>query len=82
MSTVKEVIERLSKMDADAVISVPAIWEKDTAEEIFEYIEGTPVSLSDSQWVRVVAQFENADFYDESAIVDAIKFVYEEDEES
>ena len=75
MSTVQEIIDRLSKLEPTAIIAVPSIWDKETAEEVYEYAVGDSVSISDEQWAEVVNQFEDAEFYDSEAMVEAINEV-------
>jgi hypothetical protein len=75
MSTVKDIIDRLSKLDPDSVVAIPTIWEKDTAEEVYEYATGDVIELSIAQWNEVVEDFENAEIADDEAMVESIRLV-------
>ena len=80
MSTKAEIIKRLSTLPDDAVIAVPSIWVKDSAEDLWEYNNDEALTLTDDQWSEIVDRFENADFYDEEAMLDTIKEVLEEEQ--
>lgn len=72
MSTVAEIIDRLSKLDPTAIVAIPTIWDKETAIDVYEYANNETVSITDEQWAEIVSQFEDAEFYDESAMIEAI----------
>jgi len=79
MSTKAEVLARLADIADDEIVAVPSIWTKLIAEEIYEYAEGEEIELTTEQWAKVVEQFENAEFFDEEAMVTSIKDVLEDD---
>ena len=79
MSTKTQLIERLSKMPDDAVIAVPVLWTKEAAEDQWEYMNEVELTLTPEQWQDVVDRYENAEFYDEEALLDTIKEVLEEE---
>lgn len=81
MSTKAEIIERLSSLPDDAVIAVPSIWVKESAEDVYEYVNDTEITLTDTQWYEVVERFENAEFYDDEAMVATIDEVLELEKE-
>lgn len=78
MSTKAQLIERLASMPDDAVIAIPVLWTKEAAEDLWEYSSEDELTLTDEQWQEVVDRFEDADFYDEDALLDTIKEVLEE----
>jgi len=80
MSTKAEVLARLADIADDEIVAVPSIWTKLIAEEIYEYAEGEEIELTTEQWAKVVEQFENAEFFDEEAMVTSIKDVIGDDE--
>lgn len=79
MSTKAQLIERLAAMPDDAVIAVPVLWTKASAEDQWEYVHEDALTLTDDQWAEVVNRYEDADFYDEEALVDTIKEVLDEE---
>ena len=78
MSTKAQLIERLASMPDDTVIAIPVLWSKAAAEDMWEYANEEELTLTDEQWAEVVDRFEDAEFYDEDALLDTIKEVLEE----
>lgn len=81
MSTKAEIIQRLGSLPDDAVIAVPSIWVKESAEDLYEYANDEELTLSDTQWKEVVERFENAEFYDDEAMIATIDEVLELEKE-
>lgn len=79
MSTKAQIIERLGSLPDDAVIAVPSIWVKESAEDLYEYANDKEITLTDEQWSEVVDRFENAEFYDDEAMIATIDEVLEDD---
>ena len=77
MSTKAEILERIANVADDEIIAVPTVWTKATAEEVYEYAKNEEIELSLEQWAKVVEDYENAEFYDDEAMVEAIKLVLE-----
>lgn len=75
MSTKAEVLKRLEELGDDDIVAVPVIRTKATAEEIYEYATGASITLTDDEWRDVVADWEDADEYDDEALVESIKFI-------
>ena len=80
MSTKAQILKRLASLPDDAVIAVPSIWVKDSAEDLWEYQNDEALTLTDDQWSEIVHRFEDADFYDEEALLDTIREVLEEEQ--
>jgi len=75
MSTVAQVIEQLKHLNENDIIAVPVIRTKAEAEDLFEYAEDESIILTDYEWRDVVADYENAERYDDEALVESIKTV-------
>jgi hypothetical protein len=75
MSTVAQVIEQLKHLNENDIIAVPVIRTKAEAEDIYEYAEDESIILTDYEWRDVVADYENAEHYDDEALVESIKTV-------
>ena len=75
MSTKAEILKRLDDLSENQIIAVPVIRTKEIAEELWEYAEGTELTLTDEQWAEVVKNYENAEFYDDEALVETIREV-------
>ena len=79
MSTIAELIERLKQLDQNEVVAVPVIRTKAEAEDIYEYSEFESIILTDDEWRDVVNSYEDAEFYDDEALVIMIKDVVGKD---
>lgn len=77
MSTKAEVLARMADVADDEIVAVPTIWTKAIAEDVYEYAEGDAIELTKEQWAAVVEDYENAEFYDDEAMVESIKTVLE-----
>jgi hypothetical protein len=80
MSTVAQVIEQLKHLNENDVIAVPVIRTKAEAEDIYEYAEDKSIILTDDEWRDVVKSYEDAEFYDDEALVNTIKDVVGEND--
>ena len=80
MSTVAQVIEQLKHLKEDEFIAVPVIRTKAEAEDIYEYSEDKSIILTDDEWHDVVKAYEDAEFYDDEALVNTIKDVLGEND--
>jgi hypothetical protein len=70
--TVSELIERLKQLDQNEIIAVPVIRTKSEAEDIYEYANFESIILTDDEWRDVVNSYEDAEFYDDEALVNTI----------
>jgi hypothetical protein len=75
MVTKVDVAKRLAELGDNEIIAVPVIRTKAEAEDLYEYSEDESIILTDDEWRDVVADYENADFYDDEALVESIKKV-------
>jgi hypothetical protein len=75
MVTKVDVLKRLAELGDDEIIVVPIIRTKSEAEDLFEYAEDESIILTDYEWRDVVADYENADHYDDEALIESIKKV-------
>lgn len=82
MSTKAQIIERLDSLPADALIAVPAIWTKDSVEDLWEYANDKPLTLTDEQWADVIREFETGEDYDEEELLSVVDYVLSEYEKS
>ncbi len=73
--TVSELIERLKQLDQNEIIAVPVIRTKSEAEDIYEYANFESIILTDYEWRDVVNSYEDAEFYDDEALVNTIEEV-------
>ena len=80
MSTVAQVMEQLKHLNENEVIAVPVIRTKAEAEDLYEYSEDKSIILTDDEWRNVVNSYEDAEFYDDEALVNTIKDVLGENE--
>ena len=80
MSTVAQVMEQLKHLNENEVVAVPVIRTKAEAEDIYEYSEDKSIILTDDEWRNVVNSYEDAEFYDDEALVNTIKDVLGENE--
>jgi hypothetical protein len=70
--TVAELIERLNQLDQNEIIAVPVIRTKAEAEDLYEYAQFDSIILTDDEWRDVVNSYEDAEFYDDEALVQTI----------
>jgi hypothetical protein len=70
--TVAELIERLNQLDQTEIIAVPVIRTKAEAEDLYEYAQFESIILTDDEWRDVVNSYEDAEFYDDEALVQTI----------
>jgi len=70
--TVAELIERLNQLDQNEIIAVPVIRTKAEAEDLYEYAQFESIILTDDEWRDVVNSYEDAEFYDDEALVQTI----------
>ena len=75
MVTKVNVLERLAELGDNEIIVVPIIRTKSEAEDLFEYSEDESIILTDYEWRDVVADYENADQYDDEQLIESIKKV-------
>jgi len=75
MVTKVDVAKRLAELGDNEIIAVPVIRTKAEAEDIYEYSENESIILTDYEWRDVVADYENAEHYDDEALVESIKMV-------
>ena len=47
---------------------------------MYNYMQEEEIEFTDDQWREIVHRFEDADFYDEEALLDTIKEVLEEEQ--
>lgn len=80
MSTKAEIIKRLSTLADDAVIAVPSIWVKESAEDLYEYTHDKEITLTDVQWLEIVNRYENSEFYGDEDMLATIEEVVGEDD--
>jgi hypothetical protein len=79
MSTKAEILKSLENYSDDQIIAVPVLRTKEIAEDIWEYATDESITLSDEAWKKIVDQYENAEFYDDEALIDVMKEVLEEE---
>ena len=75
MVTKVDVAKRLAELGDNEIIAVPVIRTKAEAEDLYEYAEDESIILTDYEWCDVVADYENADYYDDEALIQSIKTV-------
>ena len=75
MVTKVDVAKRLAELGDNEIIAVPVIRTKAEAEDLYEYAEDESIILTDYEWRDVVADYENADYYDDEALIQSIKTV-------
>lgn len=78
MSTKAELIKRLETIPDDAVIAVPVLWTKESAENAWEYMNDEALTLTDDQWEEVANKYEGSEFYGDEDMLDTIREVLEE----
>ena len=54
MSTKAQLLKRLETIPEDAIIAVPVLWTKASAEDAWEYMNDEALTLTDDQWEEVV----------------------------
>lgn len=72
MSTKAEVLARLADVADDEIVAVPTVWTKAIAEDVYEYATDNEITLTTEQWAQVVTNFEDAEFYGDEEMVQAI----------
>jgi hypothetical protein len=72
MSTKAEVLARMADIADDELVAVPTIYTKAIAEDLYAYAEGEDLELTKDQWAEVIKEFENCDYPDDEALVEAI----------
>ena len=72
MSTKAEIIEKLKEFGDNDVIAVPVIRTKAEAEDLYEYAQFESIILTDDEWRDVVNSYEDAEFFDDEALVQTI----------
>ena len=72
MSTKAEILKRLDDVADTDIIAVPTIKTKLDAEELYEYANFEEITLTDAQWAQVVEEYENAEHYDDEALVEIV----------
>ena len=75
MSTKADIIKRLAELGDNDIIAVPAIRTKAEAEDLYEYATSESITLSGEEWLDVVSKYEDAEFFDDEALVSAISEV-------
>jgi len=75
MSTKADILKRLAELGDNDIVAVPVIRTKAEAEDLFEYAEDESIVLTDYEWRDVVADYENADQYDDEQLIESIKKV-------
>lgn len=75
MSTKAEILKRLEGMADDEIIAVPTIKTKADAEDLYEYSNDEEIELTQEQWAQVVSEYEDAENYDDQALVEVIEEV-------
>lgn len=78
MSTKAELIKRLETIPDDAVIAVPVLWTKESAENAWEYMNDEALTLTDDQWEEIANKYEGSEFYGDEDMLDTIREVLEE----
>jgi len=75
MSTKAEILKRLEGLADDEIIAVPTIKTKADAEDLYEYSNDEEIELTQEQWAQVVSEYEDAENYDDQALVEVIEEV-------
>jgi hypothetical protein len=75
MSTKADILKRLAELGDNDIVAVPVIRTKAEAEDVYEYSENKSIILTDYEWRDVVADYENAEHYDDEALVESIKMI-------
>ena len=78
MSTKAQLLKRLETIPEDAIIAVPVLWTKASAEDAWEYMNDEALTLTDDQWEEVVNKYEGAEFYGDEDLLATIDEVLEE----
>ena len=61
-----------------AIIAVPVLWTKASAEDAWEYMNDEALDLTNDQWEEVVNQYEGSEFYGDEDLLATIREVLEE----
>lgn len=80
MSTKAQLLERLESIPEDAIIAVPVLWTKASAEDAWEYMNDEALTLTDDQWEEVVNKYEGSEFYGDEDLIETIREVLEDEE--
>jgi len=75
MSTKADILKRLEGMADDEIIAVPTIKTKLDVEDIYSYMEHEDIEFTAKQWSDIVDEYENAESYDDEALVEIINYV-------
>jgi hypothetical protein len=75
MSTKADILKRLEGMADDEIIAVPTIKTKLDAEDIYSYMEHEEIEFTAKQWSDIVDEYENAESYDDEALIEIINYV-------
>lgn len=78
MSTKAQLLERLESIPEDAIIAVPVLWTKASAEDAWEYMNDEALTLTDDQWEEVVNKYEGSEFYGDEDLIETIREVLED----
>lgn len=78
MSTKEQLLKRLESIPEDAIIAVPVLWTKASAEDAWEYMNDEALTLTDDQWEEVVNKYEGSEFYGDEDLVETIREVLED----
>ena len=78
MSTKKQLLKRLESIPEDAIIAVPVLWTKASAEDAWEYMNDEALTLTDDQWEEVVNKYEGSEFYGDEDLIETIREVLED----
>jgi len=80
MSTKADILKRLEELGDNDIVAVPVIRTKAEAEDLYEYVEDKSIILTDDEWKDVVNSYEDAEFFDDEALVNTIKDVLGEND--
>jgi len=80
MSTKEQLLKRLESIPEDAIIAVPVLWTKESAEDAWEYMNDEALTLTDDQWEEVVNKYEGSEFYGDEDLIETIREVLEDEQ--
>ena len=80
MSTKEQLLKRLESIPEDAIIAVPVLWTKASAEDAWEYMNDEALTLTDDQWEEVVNKYEGSEFYGDEDLIETIREVLEDEQ--
>jgi hypothetical protein len=75
MSTKADILKRLEGMADDEIIAVPTIKSKLDVEDIYSCMELEEIEFTAKQWSDIVDEYENAESYDDEALIEIINYV-------